>query len=298
MIKLYRIIDIVNKALFNLDYEINIVRKLPQLDRESIIVYQMGKVASTSICSSLNSYIYLDATINQEHRLTSNNWNTYNYEKKRISMRLRNRIEFLKKKGKRFKVITLTRDPVGYCFSAYFQDFFKIFPDISEKYSDDSKIVEEVKRYFFQQLDYYLNKEKNGININKIVQYHFNNPLTFFDLELKHVFDIDVYKNRYPIDKKYFIYKDKYADVLLIKYEYLNECIKDAMKEFLNIEKFLLQKKNVGSQKKQRHIYKEFLDSINVPKEFLDKQYSSKYMKHFYSKSEIDSFYKKWTANS
>ena len=295
MSELYRIVDIVNKALFNLDYKINIVCELPKLDKESIIVYQMGKVASTSICSSLDSYGYLDATISQEHRLTAYNWNAYNYEKKRISMRLRNRIEFLKKKGKRFKIITLTRDPIGYCLSAYFQDFLKIFPNIKNEYSDDSKIVEEVKKYFLNQLQYYLNGEKGNIGIDRIVQHHFNNPLTFFDIELKEVFEIDLYEETFPKDKKFKIYKGNYADVLLIKYEYINECIKDSMKEFLDIDDFILQKKNLGSQKKQRHIYKDFIDTIDLPKEFLEKQYSSKYMKHFYSKQEIDNFYKKWS---
>ena len=187
-----RIINSLNKCLFNLDYEISIIRRLPTIDKESIIIYHMGKVGSTSIHYSLETYSYLNAVVNQIEILNPINLNVYGKGKMLNYIRLKNRIDLLKKKGKRFKIITLTRDPVGYCFSAYFQDFFKIFPYIKNINSNETEIVEKVKKYFLQQLNYYIHGG-DGIKIDKIVQYHFNNPLTFFDIELKYVFDIDVY---------------------------------------------------------------------------------------------------------
>ena len=117
----------------------------------------------------------------------------------------------------------------------------------------------------------------------------------FFDQELKAVLGIDVYASEFPKSKGYKIYKEKRSDVLVIRLENLHECAEKAFIEFLNVDRFKMINENVGSEKNYGHIYGMFKDSVVLPDSYIEKMYSSKYMKHFYSEEEIKKFRKKYT---
>ena len=53
-------------------------------------------------------------------------------------------------------------------------------------------------------------------------------------------------------------------------------------------------KTNVGSAKVYAPLYKEFKNSIVLPESYVDRMYTSKYMRHFYSEEEIARFREKW----
>lgn len=97
----------------------------------------------------------------------------------------------------------------------------------------------------------------------------------------------------YSLDK-YEIYINDYAEVLLLKFEKLNECINQAMNDFLNIDSFRLHRRHLSKNKKYEDIYAGFLESIILEESLIDKYYSSDYITHFYKKEELDSFRKKW----
>jgi hypothetical protein len=116
----------------------------------------------------------------------------------------------------------------------------------------------------------------------------------FFDQELKGVLGIDVFAFKFPISKGYAIYKEEHADVLLIRVEDLSTCAPDAFKEFMDIDGLTLVNTNVGSAKAYAPIYKKFKNSIVLPESYVDRMYTSKYMRHFYSEEEIARFREKW----
>ncbi|CCQ70869.1 Capsular polysaccharide synthesis enzyme CpsE [Crocosphaera watsonii WH 0402] len=77
----------------------------------------------------------------------------------------------------------------------------------------------------------------------------------------------------------------------------MQNCLQDAFSEFLGIDNFRLSNKNQAKQKTYFEVYSDFLNSIVLPQSYIDKMYSSKYMKHFYSQNEIDKFREKWSKH-
>ena len=135
----------------------------------------------------------------------------------------------------------------------------------------------------------------NKISLAKV---NHDSPLTFFDRELKIVFDIDVFASNFPKSKGYKIYEGEKADLLLIRLEDLNRCARDAFEDFLNIDKFTLESVNIGSQKKYALIYQKLKESIRLPDAYIDRMYQSKYMHHFYTTQEIQKFETKWRPST
>ncbi|MCB0214403.1 MAG: hypothetical protein KDJ52_34000 [Anaerolineae bacterium] len=57
-------------------------------------------------------------------------------------------------------------------------------------------------------------------------------------------------------------------------------------------------KANCSSEKIYHSIYQEFINSLVLPKPYLDHIYDSKYTRHFYTTDEICAFSAKWSTNS
>jgi hypothetical protein len=264
-----------------------------------LIIFQMGKVGSRTVHRSLKA-LNLDMPIYHSHLLTKNR--IIETEKKRkkffrterqpyLSRPWLNR--FLRKQidkgldGKKWKVITLTRDPVARNISTFFEnlDFRTIgtsqkFEIRSNYYDIPATLInlddlEKIKALFLERMNH-------------------NSPLEFFERELKGVFGIDIYQSAFPKSIGYKIYHDKIADVLVIRLENLNECAYKAFKEFLDIDNFSLIVENVSTDKIYADLYQKFKDSIVLPHGYIDKLYNSKYMRHFYSEEEINALSAKW----
>ena len=92
----------------------------------------------------------------------------------------------------------------------------------------------------------------------------------------------------------YKIYSGPRLDLLLIRLEDLNRCHRQAFKEFLGLDEFTLLRANEGTEKHYGEIYRRFTEEVKFPPAFLDKMYSMKYVRHFYSPGEIDAARARW----
>lgn len=182
----------------------------------------------------------------------------------------------------------MVREPVSHDVSTFFQNCFyersttdKKPKIISEWYDFkiliDEKGIQELLNIFMTKKDHYW-------------------TVRYFDLEFRDQLGIDFYKEEFNKSKGYKIYKYKNYDILLIKFEKLTDCIAEAIKEFLGIEKFSLREKNITRNKKHGEIYELFKDKLILPDRLINDLYSSKYIKQFYSDEEISFYKKKWTA--
>jgi hypothetical protein len=274
-------------------------REQKKFEGPPVIIFQMGKVGSRSVHRSLKA-LNLDMPIYHSHLLTKER--IAETEKKRKKFFRTERQSYLNRpwlnrllreqidkglKDKKWKVITLTRDPVARNISTFFEnlEFRKI--DAGQRYeicSDyynipDTRIdleeLEKLKLLFLERMNH-------------------RSPLEFFERELKGVFGVDIYASEFPKSIGYKIYRDKIADVLVIRLENLNECAPRAFKEFLDIEDFSLIVENVSSEKIYADLYQKFIDNVILPDSYIDQLYNSKYMHHFYSNEEINALSKKW----
>lgn len=272
--------------------------------KKSILVYTMGKVGSTTIRQAsgreLKDYsIYHVHWLNEKHLKKDEVFHAQFHRRNRKrgvktdflpshiirGFYLRKKIENGAEQEP-WKIITLTRDPVARNVSSFFQNLKKFFSyDIGQRLGDQTEdnIVEELTSLFINE---YI--KKNSINFLDA------DPLTWFDEELKKVFGIDVYQQAFPKEKGYEIYNRDKVSVLLIRLENLNDCFVEAIKEFLGKEISVVKAHNASKNKEYAAVYTQFKETIQIPNWYLDKMYSSKYARHFYSDQEILNFWMKW----
>lgn len=167
------------------------------------------------------------------------------------------------------KIICLVRDPVARQIAAMWQNIHQV-----QRYSATVNFAEIEKYYFPEQFT--------------------GGEFSWFDKQMKKVFNIDVFEYPFDQEKGYSIIKKGNIEVLLMKMEKLND-LEAVIGEFLNIENFNLDNENVGSEKPYRFAYRDYKANFKLPKEVLDNVYvKNEHTKHFYSEQERETFYNKW----
>ena len=268
-----------------------------------LLVHQMGKVASSSVTRSLKT-AKIGRPIYHTHSLRPEMIEKYERKRrgylgtdKEGDLRhiwqyryLREWIERGLEKGKKWKVVTLIRDPIARNMSDFFEN--------TEMLSAASE-----REHILRSIEYDFEITVVDDNLEGLMELFINKfphdyPARYLDLEVKDIFSVDLYAGDFPTTKGYRVYRGSEADVLLIRLENLDDCFADAFQEFLNIKGLTLVSRNVGSQKEYADIYQMFKDSIHLSESFVDEMYSSRFVQHFYSKVEIAQFKAKWSRRS
>lgn len=260
-----------------------------------ILVYQMGKVGSTSVVRLLEKTIK-NQPIYHIHYLNPETI-TKIWEQKQIKIyepwhygKLANLItskylidNFDRLIGlKNIKIITLVRDPVARNISNFFQKIEREFPEFSKMLDSGYIKLENLIQSFWNQK--YVNE--------KYFDYWFNS-------EYKEILSVDISSIKFPKDKGYAIFKEsqRNIDFLLLKLEKLDECLEIAMSEFLGVTVTINKqgRKNNAKNKYYHNIYSQFKDAIIFPNEYLEEIYAQKSVKSFYTEEEIEQFKRKWS---
>jgi hypothetical protein len=179
--------------------------------------------------------------------------------------------------GKKWKVITLVREPIAREISVFFEDIIARMPNVVENYKRNLISAQQV-------VDNFLASLPSG-----------ESTFTWFDSEMKPTFGVDVFAEDFPKSKGYKIYEGERAQVLLLKMENLDECAPDAFREFMGMENFVLRNVNLGEDKEYKEVYRGFKESIVLPQAYLDKMYQSAYVQQFYSEEEVNRYIARWS---
>jgi len=262
-----------------------------------VLNYQMGKVGSSTIHASLQA-LDLDQPIYHVHFLSPGRVREIDQQRRRFFRTEKQRLlkrpwlsEFLleevKKKDRRWKLITLVREPIARNMSTFFENL-----EIKELHGDNVFIVKS---------DYYgFDVEVELDNVQPLIDLFFDRlvhdrPLTWFDDEIRTIFGIDVFEGEFPRDEGYKITTAANADLLLIRLNELNQCAAVAFKEFLDIDGFALVQTNVGSNKDYAPLYKAFKKDIHIPEDYVNRMYDSKFTRFFFSDEEIRHLRESWS---
>lgn len=250
---------------------------------DKILIYTMRKVGTVSIKDALdeslginNLYLHSLNPIGGKEEFVNeinlNNRSISPYYKKAASL-IKDNI----KNEKKLKVITAVREPIARNLSFMFynlQLFLGLNSNLVNTQNSKFAFTEIFEDIYYQKInhDYFLN---------------------WFDIELKNSLGIDIYE--YPFDKKkgYSIIKKNNIELLILKIEYLDNCVQ-IIKEFTGADKFELKRKNSADSYWYKPIYDSYKEEFIPNEEHLYKLYNSRFMKYFYSKDEITKFYKKW----
>jgi len=252
-----------------------------------ILVYQPGKVGSSSVCNSLAA-ICINAT--HVHMLTDYfiydlipelPWKPEASELEIIS----NCSQYCSDKMKRsegLKIITLVREPLS-------RDYSQTLYHLGE-FSKNGYLLP-----YNSLLDICAEGIKKRATQNGKCKFGYQ--FEWFINELKEVFGINVYDHLFDRQRGYSILKQNNIEVLVIKLEKLND-LEQVIGKFVGAPYFKLINANEASKKNYKELYRNVQNSIKIPREIVSMYYDGNpYMDHFYSEEEKKCFLKKWENN-
>jgi len=231
--------------------------------KDIIVIYQMGKVGSSSLYKTINKNKF---RVIQIHRFFLNNYEVKpnlrtRYRKIKVSLYLFFVQRILQK---RIKIITGFRDPLPRNISSFFQS-------LHIRYNNTE----------LSQLDY-----KQLIKDFNLSEQIHDTPNTWFDLELKRKFGVDIYN--YPFNKEngFVIIQMKNVEVFVYTLDKLNS-LENEIAIFLNVESFKIIKKNIATTKRYSNLYNEFKKYYKAPEWMIKKLYNSRTINYFFNDESI-----------
>ena len=254
------------------NYRVNFRSETP------VIVYQMGKVGSSSISQSLKTQ--LDCPVFHVHRMNLQNISAVDKEYKHAGQMPPDETAgiFLGthviSKNRPARIISLVREPVERNISAFFQNYKRF---VGQKYQPLAVELDQLIDRF-------------------LTSYNHDVPLTWFDIEMKATTSIDVYQYPFPFDKGYTIIRKPPYELLVIKLETRDHVKEEAVKKFLELDRFELNRHNVGQNKNYALTYQDFKKHIRIPAHYIVRMCASRYTTHFYSAGEIEQIIRKWAS--
>ena len=223
-----------------------------------VLLYQMPKVGSKSVLYSLQK-VYPSERILHLHSTKTTMLPSYSAEKREDILRIQKKffdLLALWKEGKIYlKVITPIREPVARNVSSFFH------------YHGDSLLDKQSSEVLKEQ---FLSSRKANKDYDK-----------WFENEILRHLEIDVFAQAMPASGVVSFHVD-HLDLLLYKLEISDIDKEVAISELLNLDSFKLERKNVGDQKKYKHVYRQFQREVELPQSYIDHVRDTRYFDHFY----------------
>ena len=244
-----------------------------------IIIYQPGKVGSSTIYESLRKQIQWP--VFHTHRLYPPHVEALRESAKKMGQKKPIGGEFnhmlyrkLINKHIPLDIIVLVREPIERNFSAYFENLDRFW---GIKNAHEAIKIKELISNFLSD-------------------YPHRTQIDWFDQEFLPTLGINIYD--YPFDKESGIQVIEKSPIriLLMKVEVPNSLKHSSVAEFLDLPLVALSDTNVAAHKKYRAQYVSFKQEINLPKQYVDEMLESKFSKYFYTDVEREEVRKKWAT--
>jgi len=243
--------------------------------RKIVLIYQMGKVGSTSYASALTRSKKLQ--VFHVHRMLpiSNYQMIRNFlSKEQVDQALRERtwMELYDKiilEHKPVYIITAVRDPISRNISAFFEN-------IKNYYSFDEEITIEKAIHSF------IRKYKHSV------------PIEWFYDQMKKALKINVFNYSFDVERGYDHIIHENIKVLILKSELDNRIKEEAIKNFLSLDSLKINNENITPQKINNIRYNDFKRRIVLSPNYLEEMLNTEMVKHFYSQEMIDQIRDKW----
>jgi hypothetical protein len=246
-----------------------------------ILIYQMGKVGSTSVYQSLRAAGLCPLHVHRVNEKSRRDGFEF-YSRHGVAPPIHLYVSrllcpYLRYTSHRLKVVSLVRDPVERFVSRLYQksDYLPHSVDYPDAVTDDA---ERTRQNIRQQLG---NPDA--------MEYTFS----WFDREIKAVLDIDVMAEPFDKDRGFGFYEGSRADVLVLKLEHLSDLLPTVVSDFVGRE-LRVTEANVRRQAKRGEDYARVKSELSLPPMTLDRIYSHEWVRHFYTEDEIEIFQSRW----
>jgi len=248
------------------------IRRATSQSQPVVLVYTAPKVASTAVTQALQAIEGL--AVYQVHIINPASVNRLTEEVRRRGLMPKDKnMVYLAntlyaeviKTGRRAKIISLVREPVGRNISYYFEvlDLLWKSERAHEHVGVDQLVAEFHERF----------SHDRGIK--------------WFDNEFKPTLGIDVYEHPFPHDLGFLRIDSGPYEVLIMRHDLDDREKEKRLANLIGVPTVSLTPKNVSSQKAYSAVYREFLDRINLSDDYVDDLLDSKYARHFFSAAEI-----------
>ena len=246
-----------------------------------IFIFSMGKVGSTSALLSVRRSL-------QEQEGEEHLSKYILFFKQRILLRdfylARGFSKFIAAwrawLGLPIKIICPIREPIARDISGFF--------DIRVKGANAD--LEELTEWFLTG--------SRGNKRNREERFVTIHTLNWFDKQFKPVTRIDVYKEPFPIDRKWQIYNRRFTQVLLYRSDLERSEQAKLLSRFLGIKLDEVRVENAGKNNKQAELYSQFCESAKLPEWYIRRMHDSRFAQHFWSPAELKAAADKWRGAS
>ncbi len=237
-----------------------------------VIVFQMGKVASSTIEATLRQVNGIEVL--RTHGLSR--WADVNEPPTaRRDLESWLILHQIVRRNIPAKVVTVVRDPIARNLSAYFQNLDKLtkIPNAHRKLP-----MNELVENFFKLLNH-------------------PRPLVWFDIEMRTSLGIDAYE--YPFDpiRRWQRIRTPQYDLLILRADLDDDVKAQQLADLVGVASLKLIQKNVGESKSYSAVYQEFLRTIRLPETYVNEMLDHKFTRHFFSADEIATMRAKWNRN-
>lgn len=250
-----------------------------------VLVYQMGKVGSSTIETSLDAanipswhvHTFDDNEEFQIYRNTDDVSCFFDWHiRAAYRIMLAHRYRVLQKRDY-LKIITLVRDPVATVVSRFFQDLHIQFIE--------GKKNQAIHRDLDATLDHLMDAFTHQMNFPYFTDW--------FERELKRNFSVDIMQYIKNPAQSHWRIEQSGRDVLLLKCENLND-LSNVLADYLEQPLFNFVSSNQADNKWYSELYRQFKQRFDF--ETIFHLYDAPLYQAVYSPQEISQFKEKWSA--
>lgn len=256
------------------------------------IVYQMGKVGSSTIFESLRGVAgsipvykvhYLsDQGVDRGRRFYASLKRKVPVPHEAATEQLRRRMR--EQPGTVWKVVSLVREPIARDISAYVQMVDVLHPELL---GADGPRIDRIARAATVQ---FMTFDEND-----------SYTCTWFDYEIGPVLGIDVYAHPFDHTNGYLRIRQGNVDLLVLRLEDLNRNCERVLSEFTGQRVRMVRASSRSPEKLQEayteDVYRRIVRKVIVPARVCARVYGSRYARHFYTRDELLAYAAKWSAS-
>lgn len=247
-----------------------------------IWICQPGKVASSSLASSLNSY-----GISNLHS------HFVNYPNHILQGDIETEWSIFQKdvKKKQMKIIAAVREPVSRDYSAFWQPLTEVY---TGSFLHSGVAEKNLKESYYKFIGYIMNGyETMTKDLGIFSPIAWRDEFSWFDEEFKRGLGIDIFQYPFDREKGYGIIEQGNKEVLMLSVEKMEQNT-DIVSQFVGIKEFQMLKDNVAAKKPLHWAYDELKRKVILPDRYKEYYYSEgSKISHFYTQKEIKKFMEK-----
>ena len=266
---------------------------LALLFKRVIFIFQMGRVSSTSIRLAVQEYLgdqyEWDDLWNV--REIGNTILSHCHRIVYLGGFYRAMILWRVRLGLPANIICPIREPIARDISAFFYFYCQFVPDLLENAN-----LREIEKIFLT--DSRPQPKRSGLQPRRLLHSDRRFALNWFDEHFKPLTRIDVYKQPFPIDRKWQIYRRGFTRILVYRVDLKRSEQTKLISRFLGIKLNEIRSENGAENMDYVELYSRFRESVKLPEQYIRRMHNSRLAQHFWSQEELKVAADKWRDTS